>query len=171
MADNFSITVDDVKFQRAIRGTVKALDAVIRPVDRPLSDEVYGFVRAQYSSRGSRGPTGKAWTRKQSTIDRYSAMNKRGFSVINEPMRRTDALYVSEVTRGAPHGVYEVEDNELTLGTSLSYGLIQQRRGQMQYDPTEADVTRLMRIIKRGAGEKIQDAGFDYVDHGGAIPF
>lgn len=159
------------RLQRALKGTADDLSAPIPPVARPLSDVVLLMVRAQYNSRGRRGPTGRAWTRKQSTIDRYSAMNKRGFKVINQEMRRTDVLYISESTRGGPHGVYIVEDDQLVMGTDLFYGKIQQDKGQEQYDPTEQDLKDMLRVIRNYQGKQAADRGFDFEDRGAGIPF
>jgi hypothetical protein len=159
------------RLDRAFKGMADDLSAPIRPVARPLSDVVLLMVRGQYSSNGRRGPRGKAWSRKQSTIDRYTAMNRRGFSVVNQNMRRTDALYISESTRGGPGGIYEVEDDSLTMGTSLRYGKILQDRGQTQYDPTEADIRDMLRVIRNHQGKQAADRGFDYQERETAIPF
>lgn len=172
MADFITVGVEgEEKLERALTGYARDLEAPIRPVARPLSDEVYLMVRAQYASRGRRGPTGREWTRKQSTIDAYTAMNRKGFSVINEEMRLSDTLFISESTRGAPHGIYDVQDSELTMGTDLIYGRIWQDRGQKQYDPTEGDVRNFRKVIQGGLLRKAVDRGFDYQADSGEIPF
>lgn len=139
------------------------MNSPVRAVARQLGEVTLSAVRSQYASAGRRGPKGRPWTRKQSTIDRYTAMNRRGFAVINEPMRRTDALFKSESTFGAPHAIFEVTDDAVVMGTDLVYGSVWQARGQTQYDPTLEDVARYASIIKRGI---VKDANtfFDFVD-------
>jgi hypothetical protein len=159
---NISVEVQgEERMERDIRGFNRNLDMPVRPVARELGEVTASAVRAQYASSGRRGPKGRPWSRKQETVERYTAMNRRGFRVLNEPMRRTDALYQSEATLGGPHSVFEVDDNALTMGTTLKYGLIQQRRGQTQYDPTDEDLRRYGSIIRRGLVKGVNEF-FDY---------
>lgn len=169
---NFSISVDDQMLLFGLRGVAVDTERAIRPVAPAISDIVRSGVRAQYNSAGRRGPTGKAWTRKQSTIDRYTSMNARGFGgkVLNEPMRRTDRLHISETVRGAAHGIEIIEDNAITMGTDLRYGAIHQARGQKQYDLTDGDLDEIIRAARRGLALKWVDRGFD-VQEVGALGF
>jgi hypothetical protein len=164
---NFSIEVEGVeRLERDAVVLQRNFHAPIRPVAGQVEEVVFSAVRAQYASRGTRGPHGREWTRKQSTIDRYTAMNRRGYSVLNEPMRRTDALFKSEVTRGGPHSVSVTEDDRMARGTDLFYGRIQQeKRGQLQYDLTEGDIRRILSIINRGIVKDVNHF-FDFVDAG-----
>jgi hypothetical protein len=156
---------------RAINNVVRAVSAPIRKAARPLEDRVFLMVAQQYDSNGRRGPTGHPWTRQQSTIDRETAMNRRGFTVLNMNMQRTGNLRTSETRRGAPHSIEIIEDDSITLGTDLEYGLIQQRRGQTQYDPVDSDVADFGKTLVRSVrGEITSDGWFDYVERP-AIPF
>jgi phage gpG-like protein len=159
------------KLDRALRG-VAADTSDLRPSWRPVSDEIYSIVRKQFASKRGWKP------RAQSTIDRYTAMNRRGFSVINETLRRTDAMFKAVSTRGASHGIYIEESDSLTVGTDLPYAGIHQSGGskipqRKIYDLDDSDVTRLIRILRRGLTEKIADRGFDISEAAdtGAIPF
>jgi hypothetical protein len=171
MPETVSIEIEGIpRLDLALKGVLADL-ADLRSAWRPVSDEVYSIVRSQYSTRGARGPGGAWPANKESTVARYTAMNRRGFSVINEPMRRTDTLFISETTRGGPHGIYEEAPDSLTMGTDLEYGAIWQARNRRQYDFTEDDGLRLLRILKRGLKGKVIDRGFDYVEGGQEIPF
>lgn len=141
--------------------------APVRPVAGQIEEVIFSAVRAQYASRGRRGPHSKEWKRKPATVERYTAMNRGGFRVLNEPMRRTDALFISETTRGGPHSISITEDDSMTRGTDLPYGLIQQKLGRLQFDPTEGDLLRIKDIIRRGVVKDV-DHFFDYRETGGA---
>jgi|ERR1051325_2540559 hypothetical protein len=172
MAEFISIQVEgEERLDKALRGFSGDIDRSIGDVARPLSDVVYSMVRAQYASHGRRGPTGKPWTRKQSTIDRYTAMNRRGFSVINEPGRRTDTAFIAQSTRGGPHGIYDVQPNSLTVGDDLGYTRIRQDQGFKAYDPTSSDIKEFARVIVGGLRGKIIDRGFDYVQRESEFAF
>lgn len=162
------------KLSAALSGLAADLSD-LRPAWRAISDEVYAIERAQFRSQGARGPAGKWKERAKSTVDRYSAINRRGFAVLNETLRRTDTLFKAVTLRGAPHGLYEEGPDGLTLGFDLDYGQIHQKGGRKIpqrkiYDLTEQDARRLVSILKRGLAGKSKDRGFDYVD-GGEIPF
>jgi hypothetical protein len=167
MPDFISIEVlGQERLTTALSGVARDVED-LRPSFLAVSDEVYSIIRTQYATRGH----GRWPANKTSTIERYAAMNRRGFSVINEPMRRTDALFISETTRGGPHGIYIEEPQSLTMGTDLSYGAIHQARDRKQYDFSDDDVERLAKIIQRGLVTKIADRGFDAKPDAGAIPF
>lgn len=168
---NISVEIDGLdRMERDVKTLQRNFDAPIRPVANQVEEVIFSAVRAQYASAGTRGPHGKQWTRKQETVDRYTAMNRRGFSVLNEPMRRTDALYKSEATRGGPHSISITEDNWMARGTDLPYGLIQQKRGQLQYDPTEEDIRRMLSIVKRGVIKDVNHF-FNYTEDFGEAAF
>lgn len=153
------------RMEHDTRVLVRNLSAPIRPAASQLEEETYIEVRAQYASAGAKGRHG-AWPKnKPETVDRYAAMNKRGFKVLNQPMRRTDALFISETTRGGPHSIRVVEDDALTLGTDLAYGALHQKKGRMQYDPTDEGIRRRLSIIKRGVVKEVNQF-FDYVETG-----
>lgn len=158
------------KLERALTGVMGDLKTPIRDVERPLSDEVLLMVRDQFRSHGARGRSGAWPANKASTIAGYTAQNRRGFSVLNEPMRRTGALYAAVTTRGAPHGIFEVTDDSMTHGTDLIYAGVHQRKRRKVYDPTDEDARKFLAVIRRGLGQKFKDRGFDYVDRG-EIPF
>lgn len=156
--------------ERDIGALRRHFDAPIRPVAGQVEEVIFSAVRAQYASGGTRGPNSQRWARKDSTVERYAAMNRRGFRVLNEPMRRTDALYISETTRGGPHSVSVTEDDFMARGTDLPYGLIQQRRGRLQYDLTDDDVRRIVSVVKRGLVKDV-DRFFDYREDFGEAAF
>jgi hypothetical protein len=168
---NISVDVGDgERLLGALRGVAADLSE-LRPGWRAVSDEVYAIERAQFRSLGARGPVGKWRERARSTIDRYASINRRGFAVLNETLRRTDSLFKAVTTRGAPHGVYEEGPDGLTMGFDLAYGMIHQKGGgkvpqRKVYDLTEQDARRLGSILKRGLAGKIKDRGFDFVDGG-----
>jgi len=148
---------------------------------RAVSDEVYSIERHQFLTLGARGPNGRWKERSQAYVDRQTSINRKGFKVLNELMRRTDAMFKAVTMRGAPGGIYEETGTSLTLGTSLKsdkgfpYPAAHQTGGKRLpqrkiYDPTERDAARLASILKRGLVKKIADRGFDYVD-AGEIPF
>lgn len=168
MPDFISIQVSgEERLQRALTGMTGDVSD-LRPSWRPVSDEVYSIVRNQFATEGGRA--GSRWPkRSEKYLDRLTAMNRRGFTTIAEPLRRTGALYNAVSTRGAPHGVYDAQADSLTLGTDLPYANIHQRGGPKMpqrkvYDLTEQDVSRLMSILKRGLVSKIKDRGFDFVN-------
>lgn len=173
---NISFEVEgEERLTRALRA-VAADTSDLRPSWRAVSDEVYSILRSQFSTQGARGPGGRWPARAKSTVDRYTAINRKGFAVLNEPLRRTDAMFRALTTRGAPHGVYEEGAEELVLGTTLPYAVIHQRGGgripqRKIYDFTERDTARIRSILKRGLVEKIKDRGFDYVEDSAEIPF
>lgn len=135
--------------------------APIRRVAEQVREVVILAVRGQYNTQGRRGPHGPGKPNKPETVARYAAINRRGFKVLNQWLRRTDALFQSEATRGAPHGIYEVDDDSMTMGTDLIYGRIQQDRGNYQYDLTDVDFRRIASIVKRGILKDV-DNFFDY---------
>ena len=165
MADLLTVEVTgEEKLERGLRALEGDLKTAIRTAAPALRDEVLLMVRDKYRRKDG-------WPkRKQSTIDRYAAMNRRGFRVLNEDLRRTDALYQSETTHGGPHSIYRVEDDSLTMGTDLKYAAILQARGWKQYDPEDSHVRRFLAVLKRAQKERIEDRGFEYRD-GGEIPF
>lgn len=156
---------------QAIDGFRGDAERCIEPVVTQLQDAAFIMVGEQYASYGRRGPRGRTWTRKQSTIDRHTRENRRGVKSINEPMRDTDDLRISETRRGAPHGVIEAGPNYLIMGTDLVYGLIWQKRGQTQYDPTDGNVKVYGRIIIKGQRENAVNHHLDYKEGTGSIPF
>jgi phage gpG-like protein len=162
------------KLERALKGAVADLSD-LRPAWRPVSDELFSITRAQFATQGARGPAGKWEKRADSTVDRYSSINRRGFTVLNETLRRTDAMFKAVTLRRAPHGIYDEQADSLTVGTDLPYAAIHQKGGpkipqRKIYDLTERDAARLMSILKRGLMKKIEDRGFDFVDSA-EIPF
>lgn len=166
MPDFISIQVEGAeRLDVALQGVARDAED-LRQAWRPVSDEVYSIIRNQYATRGH----GTWPANKTSTIERYAAMNRRGFSVINEPMRATDKLFIAETTRNAPHGIYIEEAQSLTMGADLPYGKIHQDRLRKQYDFSDEDAARLAKIIKRGLVVKIADRGFDFVERA-EIPF
>lgn len=173
---NINVTVDgEERLLGALRGVAADLSD-LRPAWRPVSDELYSIVRQQFASQGARGPVGKWEGRADSTVARYTAINRRGFAVLNETLRRTDALFKSVSTRNAPHGIYDEQPDSLTVGTDLKYAGIHQKGGgripqRKVYDLTEQDERRLLSIIKRGLAGKVKDRGFDYTDDGGEAAF
>lgn len=171
MADSLSIgVIGDKEFSTALERGVRYAEAPIRPVAPGIQQIVVLAVRGQYRSKGTRGPTGRQWTRKPETVRRYSEANRKGFKYINEEMRRTDALFVSEVTIGGPHGILEVGDDYLIMGTDLAYGKIWQDKGQKQYDLTAEDVRDVKNLMVRGLSRSFTPGLFDYKDSG-EIPF
>lgn len=174
---NLSIEViGEEKLLRELKG-VAADVSDFRPSWRAVSDEVYSIERAQFNTEGSRG-SGRWAQRAQSTLDRITSMNSRGFTakVVGLPLRRTDAMHNALTTRGGSHSIYEETPDSLTLGTSLPYANIHQRGGgkipqRKLYDLTEADGDRLMSILKRGLTVKIADRGFDVKTDDGGLPF
>lgn len=169
-----SIQVEgEERLLRALKGAESDVTD-LRSSWRPVSDEIYSITRAQFASQGGRA--GSRWPpRAQSTVDRYTAINRKGFKVLNETLRRTDAMFKSLANRGAAHGIYEEEAMSLTMGTDLPYANIHQRGGgkipqRKIFDLTDADADRLMKILKRGLTVKIADRGFDVKDDGG-LPF
>ena len=173
---NISVEVQgEERFDGALRGVAADLSD-LRPAWRAVSDEIYTITRQQFSTHGARGEAGKWKERADSTVARYTAVNRRGFSVLNETLRRTDALFKALTTRGAPHGIYDETPDSLTVGTDLPYAQIHQRGGsripqRKLYDPTERDAARLVSVLKRALAGKVKDRGFDYTDDGGEAAF
>jgi phage gpG-like protein len=171
---NLSIEVEG---ESRLLGSLASVAADIsdhRPSWRAVSDEIYSIERAQFQTQGTRG-SGRWKERAESTVARYSAINRKGFAVLNETLRRTDALFRAVTTRGAPSGVYDEQKDSLTVGTTLPYAVIHQKGGakipqRKIYDLTEADARRLLSIVKRGLVSKIADRGFDFKETS-EIPF
>lgn len=169
---NFFVTVEGAeRLERALRGVVANFED-LRPAWRPVSDEIYSIIRAQFNTEGSRG-SGRWPARAQSTLDRMTSMNARGFTakVVGLPLRRTDALHNSLTTRGGAHGIYIEEPQELTMGTDLPYFRIHQRGGPIipqrkMIDLTDADGRRIVSIVRRGLMHQIADRGFDVTEVG-----
>jgi phage gpG-like protein len=161
------------RLERALTGAASDISDY-RPHWRAISDEVYSITRNQFATEGGRA--GTRWPKRaESTLDRLTSLNRKGFSSLALPLRSTDALFNAVTTRNAPHGIYEERSDSLTLGTSLEYAGYHQtvtRRmpARKIYDLTENDGKRLLSIIKRGLREKIKDRGFDFVESG-EIPF
>jgi hypothetical protein len=169
----------------AITSQVKGIDTIRRQLDGfrgdlerciesavdQLEELAYLMVDAQYASDGRAGPTGRQWTRKPSTIAAYTRENRAGFRNLNQNMRRTDALHISETRKGAPHQIREVTPISIKLGTDLLYGAIQQERGQKQYDPPEKVIKQAGIIIVRGQKGKALAQHFQYQEGAGGIPF
>lgn len=172
---NISIEViGEEKLLRELKG-VAADVSDLRPSWRPVSDEVYSIVRAQFNTEGARG-SGRWQKRAQSTLDRITSINRRGFSVIGLPLRATNAMHNALTSRGGAHGIYIEEPQELTMGTDLPYANIHQRGGpkipqRKIFDLTEKDGDRLMSILRRGLTVKIADRGFDVTSDDGGLPF
>lgn len=167
---NLSIEViGEERLLRELTGVARDVSD-LRPSWRPVSDEVYSIVRAQFNTEGTRG-SGRWPARAASTLDQITSMNSRGFKVVGLPLRRTDALHNAVTTRGGSHSVYEETPDSLTLGTDLKYAMIHQRGGskipqRKIYDLTENDADRMMRILNRGLVVKIKDRGFDVQEVG-----
>lgn len=177
MADFISMGVEgEEKLQRALTGIARDVSD-FRPSWRAVSDEVYSIERNQFATEGSRA--GARWPKRSDAyLDRLTALNRRGFTTIAEPLRLTGALYDAVGSRNAPHGIYDEQPESLTLGTDLPYANIHQKGAKNGrppqrkiYDLTEQDASRIMGILKRGLVTKIKDRGFDFVDTGGVIPF
>lgn len=172
MPDIITIQVEGLpRLQAALEGVARDAENLSQTW-RAVEDEIYSIEREQFATRGH----GSWEPRKDSTVERYTAMNRRGFSVINEPERATDTLFRAVTTRGAPHGILNEEPQSLTMGFDLAYGQYQQtgttRMPQRKiYDLDEGDARRLAQIIKRGLVTKIADRGFDAKADAGAIPF
>lgn len=173
MFDRISIGVEgEEKLERALTGVASDFSD-LRPSWRPVSDEIYSILRSQFQTEGGRATK---WPRRaESTLDRITSINKRGFSLVGLPLRATDTLFTAVTTRNAPHGIYEEAPDSLTLGTDLPYAGIHQKGGKKIpqrkiYDLTDNDGKRILSILKRGLVQKIKDRGFDYVETA-EIPF
>jgi len=164
----------DKQLEIALKGVASDLSD-FRRAWRPVSDEVYSIVRAQFATEGGR--SGNRWPpRAASTLRNITSTNRRGFKSLGLPLRASDAMFLALTTRGAPSGIYQETEDSLTLGTSLPYARLHQtgtRRmpARKLYDPTEDDPKRIGRIIQRSFKKPIEDRGFDYKDDGGEIPF
>lgn len=171
----FFVTVEGAqRLESALRG-VAANFADLRPAWRPVSDEIYSIIRAQFNTEGTRG-SGRWPKRAESTLNRITAINRRGFSVIGLPLRATNALHNSLTTRGGAHGIYIEEPQELTMGTDLPYFGFHQQGGskipqRKIVDLTDADGRRILSIVKRGLMHEIADRGFDVTSDDGGLPF
>lgn len=174
MADFISTGVEgEEKLRRAFTGAIADVSD-LRPSWKPVSDEVYSIVRNQFATEGGRA--GHRWPKRSDKyLDRLTALNRRGFTTIAEPLRLTGALYDAVGSRGAPHGIYDAQPDSLTLRTDLPYASIHQKGGpkipqRKIYDLTDKDADRLMSILRRGLIKKIADRGFDFVGTS-EIPF
>lgn len=181
-----NITVEvqgEERLNKALRGVAADLSD-LTPAWRAVSDEIYSIERRQFSTQGARGPAGKWEKRADSTVARYTAINRRGFAVLNETLRRTDATFKALTTRGAPGGIYDPQPSSLTVGTDLKspkgfpYPKAHQTgapraniRQRKLYDLTDRDAARLLSILKRGLVGKVKDRGFDYVEDFGEAAF
>lgn len=138
-----------------------------RKVARPASDIVYSTLRTQFSTK-------KGWEpRAQSTIDRLTAKNRRGFSSVNETLRDSDSMFKALTTRGAPFGIYEPSEDGLVMGTDLPYA----RRHQFGKGVVARPIYNLddigdalQRELPKAYRGLFEDRGFDFVDRG-EIPF
>lgn len=177
---NLSIEITGAeKLDFALRGVAEDISD-FRKVARPVSDEIYSIVREQFSTQGARA--GSKWPKRSDAyLASLTRLNRGGFRSIAEPLRSSDALFRAVTTRGAPGGIYDPQEDSLTLGTNLTsargfpYPRAHQQGGDTLpqrriYDLTERDVQNIGRVIKRAYREEIADRGFDFVD-AAEIPF
>lgn len=161
---------------REMRGLEKDV-ADWRAAWRPVSDEIYSIERAQHQTEGTRG-SGRWPKRAKSTLDRITSLNRRGFTakVVGLPLRLTDTEFRALTTRGAAHGIYIEEPQQLTVGTDLRYaryhqfGTSRMPRRKL-YDFTDKDIDVMQRIMRRSLREKIADRGFDVSTDDRGLPF
>ena len=121
-APHFSFSIDGVvEFDRAFNRLDQELDD-LRSIWPEVAKTFYQIEAEQFASEGAVGQSGK-WAALSKSYAKYKAVK-----FPNQPiLKATNSLFDSMTNPDAPGSIFKPERSELTIGSSVDYGIHHQR--------------------------------------------
>lgn len=162
---SFSATVDGVpEFDRAFN-RIGQIISDFRSIWPEVAQAFYRIEVEQFESEGTRGASGR-FTALSPAYAKFKAVKFPGKTIL----RATDTLFDSLTNPNAPGSVFRPEQSQLTLGTSVPYGVFHQRgtRRMPRRPPismSEDQKRQIQKAIQIGLVQFMRRQGFSILEN------
>lgn len=161
---HFTFSIDGVEvFNRAFN-RIDQIISDFRSIWPAVAREFYSIEAGQFESEGAKGASGK-WAPLSPAYKKWKEKTRPG-----EPILRLDHYLVDSLTSpDAPGSVYRLEQDEMTIGTTVEYAVFHQRGGvglprRPPISLTEDDKRKIQKSLQAGLVQFTRQAGFNVLE-------